>query len=79
MAALIAHDHRRLFGEIVGELALALVAPLGADHYCTGHESLHATLFGVTLEKWYSTLVVRCPGMETTAQRPQGAERGVDQ
>ena len=37
VAALVAHDDLHLFGEQVGELALALVAPLGPhDHRC-GH------------------------------------------
>ena len=44
VAALVADDHRRLLGEIVGEPALALVAPLGADDHRAGHERLHVTL-----------------------------------
>ena len=37
VAALIAHDDVHLFGDEVGELALALVAPLRADHDGCGH------------------------------------------
>ena len=37
VAALVAHDHRHLFGEEVGELALALVTPLGSDDDGGGH------------------------------------------
>ena len=71
--ALVAHDHRRLFGEVVGELALALVAPLGADDHCAGHKRLHVTLppgrplFGVTLGKWYSTAFASCSGFRLYA------------
>ena len=40
VAALIADAHRRFLGEVVGDAALALVAPLGADDHCAGHETL---------------------------------------
>src|SRR5829696_8367757 len=42
VAALEAHDHVGLLGEPVDDLALALVAPLGADHHDIRHcESPH--------------------------------------
>ena len=37
VAALEAHDRVGLLGEQVGDLALALVAPLGADYHDSGH------------------------------------------
>ena len=37
VAALVADDHRHLLGQEVGELALALVSPLGADDDGGGH------------------------------------------
>ena len=40
VAALVADDHVHLLGEEVGELALALVAPLGADHDGGRHVAL---------------------------------------
>ncbi len=40
VAALEAHDHVRALGEPVDDLALALVAPLGADHHDIGHVPL---------------------------------------
>ena len=39
VAALVADDHVGLLGEQVGDLALALVAPLGADHDRPRHGS----------------------------------------
>ena len=39
MAALVADDEPHVLGEEVGELALALVAPLGSDHDGRGHET----------------------------------------
>jgi hypothetical protein len=35
--ALVADDERGLLGEVVGELPLRLVAPLGPDDHCAGH------------------------------------------
>ena len=40
VAALVADDHLHLLGQEVGELALALVAPLGPDDDGCGHASL---------------------------------------
>ena len=40
VAALVPDDHRHLLGEEVGELALPLVAPLGADDNRRGHARL---------------------------------------
>ena len=40
VAALIPDDHLHLFGEEVGEFALSLVAPLGADDHGGGHARL---------------------------------------
>ena len=37
VTALVADDHVHLLGQEVGELALALVAPLGADDHGSGH------------------------------------------
>jgi hypothetical protein len=37
---LVAHAQRGFLGEVVGELALALVTPLGADDHRAGHEQL---------------------------------------
>ena len=37
VAALVAHDVVAFFGQQVGELALAFVAPLRADDHCCGH------------------------------------------
>jgi hypothetical protein len=37
VAALVADDHVHVTGEDVGELALPLVTPLGADHHGPGH------------------------------------------
>ena len=37
VAALVAHDHVHVPGQQVGELALALVAPLGPDDHGCGH------------------------------------------
>ena len=42
VAALVAHDHVHLAGQEVGELALALVAPLGPHHHGCGHASLRS-------------------------------------
>ena len=39
VAALVADDHVALGRQQIGDLALALVAPLGADHDCPGHHS----------------------------------------
>jgi hypothetical protein len=39
VAALVAHDEVHLFGQDIGELALALVAPLGPNDDGGGHES----------------------------------------
>ena len=38
VAALVADAHRRFLGEVVGDPALALVAPLGTDDHCARHE-----------------------------------------
>ena len=38
VAALEADDHRSVLGEQVGDLALALVAPLGADYHHSWHD-----------------------------------------
>ena len=43
VAALVADDHRHLLGQEVGELTLALVAPLGADDHGSGHARLLRT------------------------------------
>jgi hypothetical protein len=43
VAALVADDRRHLLGDEVGELALALIAPLGSDHDRRWHLSLLAT------------------------------------
>ena len=40
VAALVADDHRDLFREEVGRLALALVAPLQPDDHGRGHQRL---------------------------------------
>jgi len=37
MSALVADNHVHLLGEKVGQFALALIAPLGPDHYGHGH------------------------------------------
>jgi hypothetical protein len=37
MAALIAHNHRHLVGELIGDLAFAFITPLGSDDDCCGH------------------------------------------
>ena len=42
VATLVAHDHVHLAGEVIGELALPLVAPLGPDHHGCGHASLRS-------------------------------------
>ena len=42
VAALVAHDHVHLASEMVGQLALPLVAPLGPDHNGCGHASLRS-------------------------------------
>src|SRR5262249_16641504 len=43
-------DEIALLGEIVGELALALVTPVGADDHRSGHQRLRASATAVTLE-----------------------------
>ena len=40
VTALVAHDELALLGEVVGELALALVTPLGSDDHRAGHDRL---------------------------------------
>ena len=45
VAALEARDHVGLLGQQVGDLAFALVAPLGADHHGTGHVTLRSGCF----------------------------------
>src|SRR5215217_5354812 len=40
VAALVADHDLHLLGEQIGQLALALVAPLGADDHGTGHARL---------------------------------------
>src|SRR5579859_7748100 len=39
VASLEAHDRVDLLGEQVGDLALALIAPLGADDHYSGHRA----------------------------------------
>src|SRR5262249_42868408 len=53
VAALVADDQLALLGEIVGEAALALVAPLGADDYRAGHTSLTTVANAITLTRAY--------------------------
>ncbi len=66
VAALVADAHRRFLGEVVGDAALALIAPLGADDHHTGHCQLRSgqlrsgvlrvtAASGLTLGTWYST------------------------
>ena len=43
VAALVAHDHRRLLGQEVGRLALALVAPLQPDDHGGRHQRTPST------------------------------------
>jgi hypothetical protein len=38
-----AHDGIDLLGEQVGDLALALIAPLGADDHYSGHRATKST------------------------------------
>ena len=38
VAALVAHDHLAFLGEVVGELALALVTPVASEHDGSGHQ-----------------------------------------
>ena len=40
VAALVAHDQVALLGQVVGEAALALVTPLGADDHRARHAAL---------------------------------------
>ena len=42
IAAGVAHDDVRRFGEYVDDLAFAFVAPLGTDQNCVGHKFLQA-------------------------------------
>ena len=39
---LVTHDHVHTAGQVVGELALPLVAPLGPDHHGCGHAPLRS-------------------------------------
>ena len=47
VATLVAHDHVHLASEMVGQLALPLVAPLGPDHHGCGHASSPFALSGL--------------------------------
>src|SRR5262249_59718786 len=51
--ALVADDQLALFGEIVGEPALALVTPLGADDHRAGHGGLTTVATAITLTRSY--------------------------
>src|SRR5207248_4637540 len=53
VAALVADTERGLFGEVVGELALALVTPLGADDHRAGHAGLTTVATAITLTRSY--------------------------
>src|SRR5262249_41207209 len=50
---LVADDQLALLGEVVGEPALALVTPLGADDYRAGHRGLTTVATAITLTRSY--------------------------
>ena len=54
VAALVAHARGALLGEVVGEPALALVTPLGADDDGAGHGNLLTVAIAITLTRSYS-------------------------
>src|SRR5207237_10002362 len=62
VATLVADDQLALFGEVVGEAALALVAPLGADDHCAGHAGLTTVANAITLTRSYYPRVMRPRG-----------------
>ena len=53
VSALVADTERRLFGEVVGELALAFVTPLGADDHRARHGGLTTVATAITLTTSY--------------------------
>src|SRR5262249_60395250 len=51
--ALVADDQLALLGEVVGEAALAFVAPLGPDDHRAGHRNLTTVATAITLTRSY--------------------------
>ena len=71
VAALEARDHVGLLGQQVGDLAFALVAPLGADNDGTGHGGLPPSSRSLRRPPWSSCADARGP----EAAGGMGAER----